>query len=195
MARPTCYRCLRPEVGCVCERITPVDNRTRVVIVQHPRERRHPFGTVRLARLGLGNAEVHVATRGDDDAARCPPCAPPGAVLLYPGNPATPLSELTQTPSALVVVDGTWPSSRGLLRANAWLRALPRVCLTPSSPGRYRIRKAPRPGVQLSTIEAIVEALRILEPGTRGLVELRDAFDGMIDHQIALRARLGRPLA
>ena len=56
MARPTCYRCLRPRVSCVCGLITPVDNRTRVVIVQHPRERRHPFGTVRLARLGLRNA-------------------------------------------------------------------------------------------------------------------------------------------
>lgn len=192
MARPTCYRCLRPTVSCVCDLVTPVDNRTRVVIVQHPRERRHPFGTVRLARLGLRNAEVHVASRSDDERTRCEPPVPQGAALLYPPSasvPATPLDELSEPPPALVVLDGTWPCSRGLLRDNAWLRALPRVALTPTRPGRYRIRRAPRPGIQLSTIEAIVGALRILEPDTPGLLGLLDAFERMIDHQIALQDR------
>ncbi|MCH9686500.1 MAG: DTW domain-containing protein [Deltaproteobacteria bacterium] len=193
MARPTCYRCLRPAVSCVCALVTPVDNCTPVVIVQHPRERRHPFGTVRLLRLGLRNAEVHVASRGAEGQALCPPCAPSGAVLLYPAPTATPLPELREPPSTLVVVDGTWPSSRLLLRRNPWLQALPRVALTPTRPGRYRIRKAPRPGFQLSTIEAVVEALRVLEPDTPGLLGLLAAFDGMIDHQILLRARAGEP--
>lgn len=193
MARPTCYRCFRPAVSCVCDLVTPIDNRTRVVIVQHPRERRHPFGTVRLARLGLNNAEVHVASRGADDHTRCPPCAPAGAMLLYPAPSATPLTELREPPPALVVLDGTWPSSRVLLRDNPWLLALPRVALQPSRPGRYRIRKAPRPGIQLSTIEAIVQALLVLEPDTPGLAGLLTAFDGMIDHQLLLRARAGEP--
>lgn len=181
--RPTCYRCFRPRVSCICSLVPTVDNRTRVLIVQHPRERTHPFGTVRLARLGLRNAEIHVG-------AVCPPCAPPGAVLLYPSPTTPPIDELPEPPPALVVLDGTWPSSRSLLRENPWIATLPRVGLRPTSPGRYRIRKAPRPEVQLSTIEAIVAALRAIEPDTVGLDRLLDAFDAMIDHQIDLEARL-----
>jgi len=187
--RPTCYRCFRPRVSCICGLVPTVDNRTRVVIVQHPRERTHPFGTVRLARLGLRNAEVHIAARGDGHGAVCPPCAPPGAVLLYPSPTTPPIDELPKPPPALVVLDGTWPSSRSLLRDNPWIAALPRVGLRPTSPGRYRIRKAPRPDVQLSTIEAIVAALRAIEPDTEGLDRLLAAFDAMIDHQIGLEAR------
>jgi DTW domain-containing protein YfiP len=185
IGRPTCYRCCRPAVACICGDVVTVGNRTPVVIVQHPRERRHPFGTVRIARLGLRRIDVHVASRMLADRAVCPPCAPPGAALLFPGHDAPPLRADAPL-SALVVVDGTWPTARRLLRDNAWLQQLPRVRLDPARPGRYRIRRAPRPAYQLSTIEAVVEALRILEPDTRGLDDLLAAFDRMIERQLAL---------
>jgi len=51
--RETCLRCFKPRVACVCDTIARVANRTEVIILQHPRERGHPFGTVRFARLGL----------------------------------------------------------------------------------------------------------------------------------------------
>ena len=35
----------------MCGLVRSVDHRTRVLIIQHGAERRHPFGTVRLARL------------------------------------------------------------------------------------------------------------------------------------------------
>jgi hypothetical protein len=165
--------------------VVAVCNRTPVVIVQHPRERRHPFGTVRIARLGLHRVDVRVASSTLADRAVCPPCAPPGAALLFPAPDAAPLLP-EAPPSALVVVDGTWPTARRLVRDNPWLQRLPRVRLSPSRPGRYRIRRAPRPAFQLSTIEAVVEALRILEPDTRGLDDLLAAFDRMIERQIAL---------
>jgi DTW domain-containing protein YfiP len=185
IARPTCYRCDRPTIACICGDVVTVGNRTPVVIVQHPRERRHPFGTVRIARLGLRRVDVHVASSVFTDRVVCPPCAPPGAALLFPGDDATPLHE-SAAPSALVVVDGTWPTARRLVRDNAWLQQLPRVRLSPTAPGRYRIRRAPRPAFQLSTIEAVVAALRILEPDTDGLDALLAAFDRMIERQIAL---------
>ena len=190
IGRPTCYRCWRPEVACICADVVAVANRTPVVIVQHPRERRHPFGTVRIARLGLRHVDVHVASsllaeRAKGRETACPPCAPPGAALLFPAPDATPLDATTQL-SALVVVDGTWPTARRLVRDNAWLQALPRVRLQPARPGRYRIRRAPRPAFQLSTIEAVVEALRILEPDTHGLDDLLAAFDRIVERQIAL---------
>lgn len=187
LGRPTCYRCLRPRPCCVCASIQPIDNRTRVLIVQHPRERRHPFGTARLARLGLRRVDVHVAER--DGSTRTPPGLLPGTALLYPAPGAPCLGTLPEPPRALVVLDGTWSTVSTLRRASPWLATLPAVALAPSQPGRYRIRKAPRPAVQLSTIEAIVGALQQLEPDTPGLIGLLDAFERMVDQQLALEQR------
>jgi len=53
----------------------------------------------------------------------------------------------------------------------------------PRAPSRYRIRREPQPDY-VSTLEAIVEALQILEPDTAGLPALGAAFDRMIDRQI-----------
>jgi DTW domain-containing protein len=191
--RPTCYRCMRPRVGCVCGLVQPVDNRTRVLIVQHGGERKHPFGTVRLAKLGLRNAEVHVTSRDGAGLNHCPPRTLPGAALLFLRPGATQLDLLPEPPSTLVVLDGTWSTAGKLRRDNPWLQALPCVSLAPAQPGRYRIRKAPRPAVQLSTIEAIVAALQTIEPDTPGLAGLIEAFDGMIDQQLALAHGPPRP--
>jgi hypothetical protein len=90
------------------------------------------------------------------------------------------------------VIDGTWHTARTLLRDKAWLQALPRVRLSPVEPSRYRIRREPTHD-SLSTIEAIVHALRILEPETAGLDQLLTAFDAMIDAQLAFVHR-GRSL-
>ena len=112
----------------------------------------------------------------------------PGAALLFPGPSAIDLAELPpdQRPDPLVVVDGTWPNARRIVRLNPWLSELPRVALSPSAPGNYRIRQARRPEVQLSTVEAIVAALRLLEPDNEEPLQLLQAFDTMIDRQIEL---------
>jgi hypothetical protein len=65
------------------------------------------------------------------------------------------------------------------------LQDIPHFRLLPAQPGRYRLRREPQHDY-VSTIEAIVEALRILEPDTEGLDALLHAFDRMIDRQIAL---------
>ncbi|MEO1479012.1 MAG: tRNA-uridine aminocarboxypropyltransferase, partial [Bacteroidota bacterium] len=177
MARATCYRCDKPQVACICATLKEVANRTPVWVIQHPRERRHPLGTARIARLGLEQVEV-VLTHGEDAA----PSLPPGAGLLYPGG-----EELREEDElgALVVIDGTWPQAKSLYGRCGWLRKLPRYALTPRQQSRYRLRREPAPHC-VSTIEAIVEALRRLEPDTPRLEGLLDAFDAMIDRQIAL---------
>jgi len=80
------------------------------------------------------------------------------------------------------VLDGTWSQARGLYRENPWLSELPHYSLSPAEPTRYRIRKAPRRSY-VSTIEAIVQALTLLEPETEGIDRLIEVFDEMIDAQ------------
>lgn len=184
--RPHCWRCDKPAVTCVCGVIPSVTTRTGITILQHPRERRHPVGTARIARLGLPRARVEVAWFGRDRRVTVDPCVPPGTAVLYPHPGARDLATLApgERPRHLLVLDGTWRHAYVLRRENPWIQALPHVALTPPAPSRYRIRKEPRREC-VSTIEAIVLALRALEPDTPGLDGLLRAFDAMVGEQEA----------
>jgi tRNA-uridine aminocarboxypropyltransferase len=169
-------------VACVCASIERVANRTGVIILQHPHERFHPIGSARIASLGLTSVRVE-------------PCAPwrvadleipPRAALLYPSADARDLAELAteELPRHLVVIDGTWFNAKKIYDAHASLRALSCLRISPREPTRYRIRRQPRRHC-LATLEAIICALRLLEPETRGLDRLLDSFAAMIDRQAA----------
>ncbi|WQG57148.1 DTW domain-containing protein [Pseudomonas sp. RTB3] len=189
MSRAQCARCLRPETHCLCALIPQLDSRTRVLILQHPSEVNHALNTARLAALGLNNAELIVGEVFDDLPALL---NPPGyqARLLFPADDAQPLeayrSEGGETGSMsmlLVVPDGTWRKARKLLHLNPLLAALPRVTLAQTVPSRYRLRKAPGPGA-LSTVEAIVQALQVLE-APQSFEPLLKPFEALIEGQIA----------
>ncbi|HEX6275519.1 MAG TPA: DTW domain-containing protein, partial [Polyangiaceae bacterium] len=64
--RAVCPDCGRPARVCVCAELERVPTRTRVVILQHPRESSVPIGTARLAELALPNAERHVGVDFSD---------------------------------------------------------------------------------------------------------------------------------
>ncbi len=191
--RQNCYHCFKPLPLCLCARLQRVANRTAITILQHPRERFHALGTARIARLGLENVRL-LSPRGvASRSLRIPPCATPGTGLLFPSKTARELdaTERDEIPDGLVILDGTWSHVRGLYRANPWLHALPHFALTPAAPSRYRIRREPRADY-VSSIEAIVQALRIIEPETPGLDGLLAVFDSMIDDQVAYAHRRPR---
>lgn len=110
----------------------------------------------------------------------------PSVGLLFPDADAPVLTQLParERPQELVVLDGTWHHAKTLLRDIPRLGTLRRFRLAPTSPGQYRIRREPT-DESLSTIEAIVAALRSLEPNTQGLDALLTVFDNMIDRQLA----------
>lgn len=182
--REVCYRCHKPAVVCVCPHIVRVRNKTGVVILQHAKERFHPIGTVRFARLGLENARVWVHHPNREPTSALEQHLPPNTGLLYPAQGARELRSLPapERPKNLLVLDGTWPQARALYRLNPWLQKLPHYRLTPAQESRYKIRKEPSEEC-VSTIEAIIEALQTLEPSTEGFQELLSAFTQMIDAQ------------
>ncbi|WP_438866312.1 tRNA-uridine aminocarboxypropyltransferase [Pseudomonas sp. L1(2025)] len=184
MSRPQCPRCLRPVTHCLCALIPSLDSRTRILLLQHPSEVNHALNTARLAALGLNNAQLVVGEVFDDLAMLL---SPPGyqARLLFPADDAEPLQTYTPSdqPLLLVVPDGTWRKARKLLHLNPLLAALPRVTLAGERVSRYRLRKAPGPGA-LSTVEAIVQALQVLE-APASFDALLKPFDALIEGQIA----------
>ena len=184
MSRIHCPRCLRPQSHCLCALIPSLDSRTRVLLLQHPSEVNHALNTARLAALGLKNAELIVGEVFEDLPQRL---NPPGyqARLLFPGDEAQPMHayRTTDQPLLLVVPDGTWRKARKMLHLNPLLAALPRVTLADGGVSRYRLRKAPGPGA-LSTVEAIVQALQVLEAPAR-FEPLLKPFEALIEGQIA----------
>ena len=102
-----------------------------------------------------------------------------------PADDAQPLQAYASSdaPLLLVVPDGTWRKARKMLHLNPLLAALPRVTLAEGGVSRYRLRKAPGPGA-LSTVEAIVQALQVLEAPT-SFEALLKPFEALIDGQIA----------
>jgi DTW domain-containing protein YfiP len=164
--------------------IPSLDSRTRVLLLQHPSEVNHALNTARLAALGLNNAQLVVGEVFEDLPTLL---NVPGyqARLLFPADDAQPLKVYApeDQPLLLVVPDGTWRKARKLLHLNPLLAALPRVALAESAVSRYRLRKAPGPGA-LSTVEAIVQALEVLE-SPASFAPLLKPFDALIDGQIA----------
>ncbi len=191
--RVRCYVCFRPAPLCLCGRVSRVRNRTRITILQHPRERFHAMGTARLARLGLDRVEVIVPRKLGERPLELAPIERRGVGLLYPRAGARDLASLlpAERPVELVVLDGTWAHAGRLYKSNPWLADLPHFALSPSAPSNYRIRKQPRAGY-VSTIEAIVMALGILEPENDEPRRLLDDFDQMIDEQIVHAHRAPR---
>lgn len=188
-----CWTCFKPRVLCVCARVPRVENRTEITILQHPRERFHAIGTARIAELGLSRGRILRPHSPVERSLAVSFAPPPRTGLLFPHRRALDLAELDPAarPRGLIVLDGTWGQASKLYRANAWLAALPHYSLSPSEPSRYRIRREPRPNF-ISTIEAVVAALRILEPETEGFDALLASFDEMIDAQVVYAHRAPR---
>ncbi|SDS52344.1 tRNA-uridine aminocarboxypropyltransferase [Pseudomonas oryzae] len=186
MSRARCPRCARPLTHCLCPLIPHLENRTRVLILQHPDETRHALNTARLAALGLANADLRVGEHFPELEMEL---AGREVWLLFPGEQACSVEQLAAADAGpqgerwLIVPDGTWRKARRILHCNPWLARLPRLTLEEARASRYRLRKAPGPGA-LSTLEAIVHCLNTLEGAGRFDALLRP-FEALIDGQIA----------
>ncbi|HEU4385673.1 MAG TPA: tRNA-uridine aminocarboxypropyltransferase [Anaeromyxobacteraceae bacterium] len=188
--RATCRRCLRPEAFCVCAGLGPIPSRTRVVLLQHPREARLAICSARLTRVALENAELHRGVSFRDHARVREVVAAPGTAVLFPdGVPAE--IAAADPPRALVVLDGTWLQAEKMLVANPEIAALRRVSLAPGRPSGYgALRREPAPG-HLPTIEAVALALGALEGDPARFAPMAEAFRRAVGLQLEC-ARGGR---
>jgi DTW domain-containing protein YfiP len=134
-----------------------------VVIVRHHTEQLRSSNTGRLAHLALPNSVIvdHDAT---DAAGRSVPAELPdldGAWLVFPAGAPTTTAPVPP-PRQLVILDATWAQARRMYRKLGALRGLPTLSLPDGPSPAARLRESPAPG-QVSTIEAIARALRLLE--------------------------------
>lgn len=175
-SRLTCPRCLRPQSSCLCALARPTAHRTEVLVLQHPQEQRQAKNSVALLRLSLAHCEVVVGECFAPEALQALLHRPGQTTrLLYPDVPAAPApfdtaadataatGEGSTAPVRLVVIDATWRKSLRMLLEHPALAALPRLSIEAPVPTRYRAIRAARRIDQVSTLEATVQALSMLE--------------------------------
>jgi tRNA-uridine aminocarboxypropyltransferase len=199
---PDCPDCGKPQPLCICDSITPVDNRVALLILQHPQEQDRALGTARLTALSLKNAMLKVGLSWPSlsKALGRPVQDPSRWAVLYLGSArATALDtgreiiainrkgELEDYQRAIlediegvVLLDGTWSQAKALWWRNAWMLKCQRVILNPAKPSLYgKLRREPRRD-GLSTIEAAAMLLAGLEKRPDIAATLNGAFERML---------------
>jgi DTW domain-containing protein len=164
-----------------------------VLVLQHPQEQRQAKNSVALLRLSLAHCEVVVGERFGADALQALlERHGRDTRLLYPDVPAAPAPAtrplVKGVPLRLVVIDATWRKSLRMLLEHPALAALPRLSLSEPAPTRYRAIRAARRADQVSTLEATVHALAMLEGPSFDAAPLLDAF-GQFVAGVAARQR------
>lgn len=195
--REECSTCYKPVRHCFCDAIRNVSHDTHITIIQHPRERRHPFNTVRILEQALESVTVHPffpkgrwEQEQADVIATSLESRPDGEsiAILYPSKDATLLEEASSTtmPNHLILLDGTWFQAKKLYEHLPCLHDLPKVAFAPEQPSEYKIRKEPKENY-VSTLEALVHSLRLIEPENQNVEDLLHPFRTMVNKQLEVR--------
>lgn len=158
--------------------------RTRILLLQHPRERHMAIGTARMAHLALPSSRLRVGLDfANDPEVLAAMERSAETFVLFPGPDALPIETIPRDRDlTLIVIDGTWSQARKLLKLNPAIAGLARIGFSPRAPSAYRIRRQPA-DFCVSTIEALAEVLGVLEPGGERFERLLDPFHAMVERQ------------
>ena len=209
---PECPHCQKPMPLCICDSVTPVENRLGLLILQHPQEQDRALGTARLTAKHFPKAVVRVGLSWPSlsKALGQPVENASHWAVLYLGSARaadleaeaeivalTRKGEVAENQRAIlgklegiVLLDGTWSQAKALWWRNPWMLKCQRVILNPSRPSRYgRLRKEPRKD-GLSTIEAAATMLAGLERRPDIAETLHASFERMLARYREVQAEM-----
>jgi len=176
-----------------------VENRTTVLVLQHPQEQDRVLGSAGLLCRTLSNARLAVGLSWRNLAQILgEPADPRDWGVLYLGSTRAadkgPLVALDrggeplpdqlgarQGLAGIVALDGNWAQAKALWWRNAWLTKLRRFVVVPDGPSLYgELRREARPDA-VSTIEAVALALSALEDDPTLRPRLLAPFRALLD--------------
>jgi DTW domain-containing protein YfiP len=201
-AIPDCPNCHKPLPLCICDSITPIENRISLLILQHPQEQDRALGTARLTALHFKNAVLKIGLSWPSlsKALGRPVHDPSRWAVLYLGSAkAADLDTksdivainrkgevednqraILKDIEGIVLLDGTWSQAKALWWRNAWMLKCQRVILGPAKPSAYgKLRREPRRD-GLATIEAAAMLLAALEKRPDIEAVLSASFERML---------------
>ena len=192
--RPNCKRCNRPERVCVCFAFPeiPVEIRSTIHILQHPREQDfRQLTTVPLLQQCIPESKCKVY-RGK----RFPSskfgnlyqiCSRSNAALLYPSKDAVEIkdfaAQLDDEPLQLIVLDGTWQEARAIKHNCKFLNNIAKVHITGSWRSEFVIKTQPTDDC-VSTLEAVAIAISQIENIPNFVSIARKPLKALCDFQL-----------
>lgn len=193
-----CLTCRRRNLTCVCDKLKPFNTDSRFIILMHPMEyKKEKVGTGRFTHLILKNSEVLVDVSFDENKRLKELIDDPEyeTFILYPGHVTIDLGtdELKtnlRKKAQFLVIDGTWPCAKKMMKLTKSLHHLPRVSFQSSRVSEFEVKHQPLPGC-LSTVESVHQVLldlnRMGVEKTSPLEEnLMDVFRYTVNQQIEL---------
>ena len=195
--RTVCYSCYRPASSCMCQYITPIETKTRFIILMHPKEfRKTKNGTGHFTNLSLGNCEIHIGVDFsqndavnaiiDDQKNSC--------YVLYPSEKSINLNESAignkNKNTVLFLIDSTWPCSRSILAHSANIASLAKVSFTHTKVSNFTFKQQPQDHC-LSTMESTLCVLELLNQHQLETLEQKSLdtfllpFEKMVSYQVS----------
>lgn len=190
-----CYRCGVRQNTCVCEDITPLKTRMRLVLLMHPKEfKKQLLGTGRMTHAALTNSEIIMGVDFTQDKRVNELVSDPNnfCTVLWPGDNALKWQGEAGLPTQLgakklvvFLLDGTWNCARKMYRLSLNLHGLAKLSLQPTKPSAFVIKQ--QPDVRcLSTVEATQLLFETLE--SAGL-ESKQEWSSLIKPFLAMNAQ------
>ena len=188
---------MRPSSTCICKHISPIQTKTRFIILMHPKEyKKEKNGTGHMTHLQLKNSEIIVGVdfTNNNRINEILTNEKSSSFLLYPGkdnfnlsirkNPE--INSFMGTNPYIFILDGTWPCARKMLKLSKNLQKLKRVSFNNIIKSKFIIKQQPEP-LCLSTIESVYTVLNLLNKSDLEQCETKDfliPFEKMIAHQL-----------
>jgi DTW domain-containing protein YfiP len=162
--RMICKKCQRPKSACFCPNIIPQGNEILLTILVHPDEQKHSLGTAKMAELTFHKTMLFTGLNFTNQSELTKRINDFHTVVLYPHENALDITQrkVTRAIEHIIIIDGSWRKAKRILHENSFLQNISKIQLGKTNDSIYQIRKAPREN-QLSTIEAIVQTLNVLE--------------------------------
>lgn len=168
--------------------------------------KKEKVGTGRFSHLILENSQIFVDINFDENAPFLKSLNDPeyDSYVLYPGEEVINLSEpvshptfLNHRPKQFIVIDGTWPCAKKMMKLSTCLHDVPRVSFSSNRTSAFKVKHQPLPEC-LSTVESIhqviLELNRLGIEATAGAEEnLIEVFSFTVDQQIELAQDESRP--
>lgn len=188
---------MRPTSTCICKHTSPIQTKTRFIILMHPKEyKKEKNGTGHMTKLQLENSEIIVGVdfTNNKRVNEILTKENSSSFLLYPGRDNFNLSTRESSEinsfmgdnSHLFILDGTWPCARKMLKLSKNLQQLKRVSFDNKIVSKFSIKQQPK-SYCLSTIESVYTVLNLLKESDLEQCETKDfllPFEKMIEYQL-----------
>lgn len=147
--------------------------------------KKEKVGTGRFSHLILENSKVVVDVGFDENAEFQAILNDPEyeSFVLYPGvEPidlgTDTLAQKVTKKAQFIVIDGTWPCAKKMMKLTTSLHHVPRVSFKSDRVSEFKVKHQPMPGC-LSTVESIHQVL--LDLNRMGMENTNQAHDNLMD--------------